>query len=86
MTLTSFIWCSLAYMQAFSAPMRPDFQAVNLCLPAVGVACESSPACPHWSRAGRRGVSVLQQLTWCSAEGLLESSLSIPLPPFSAFP
>lgn len=55
--------------------------------PAVGVACELSPACPHWSHAGRRGVSVLcQQLTWCSVEGLLISSLSLSLsilsPPF----
>ena len=56
----------------------------------MGVACESSPACPHWSHAGRRGVSVLcQQLTWCSAEGLLVSSLPplLPLlsPPFLSF-
>lgn len=49
--------------------------------PAVGVACELSPACPHWSHAGRRGVSVLSlRLTWCSAEGLLVSSLSVSLP------
>lgn len=55
--------------------------------PAVGVAWESSPESPDWSHAGRRGVSVLcQRLTWCSAEGLLVSTLSLLSPSFLFFP
>lgn len=39
--------------------------------PAVGVACELSPASPYWPRSFTRAVSVLcRGLTWCSADRL----------------
>lgn len=81
-TLEFFIVC-LIVSESIQCSWAARFPTCQSLPSAVGVACELSPASLHWSHAGQRGVFELcHWLTWCTAEGLLVSSLSTSPVPF----